>query len=253
MLRALLYPLLLVLFSQSLWAGETATSSDDPVTFSLPAVKPWAQRTSAGERTGLLVDMVEEIRRRTAVPIRYHVRPHSRAILELKEGAADFVPTFVAPGMARIGKPIAHIVSLDVLVLGRKEDDPIGSLAGLEEGNVGYLSGTWYGQAFAGNERIRKIPVNDVAHGLRLLKRERLEAVVATEVAIPSGFDSGSVDTSVRTLMKLGTVDGKLYMSRETNPEKAAVSIANAMASMHEDGTMEALFGNRYQGSLVSE
>ncbi len=197
--------------------------------------------------------MVEEIRHRTEIPIRYHVRPHSRAVLELERGVADFVPTFVSPGMARIGKPIAPILSLEVLVLGREKTESIESLAELEGENVGYLNGTWYGRAFANSDGIRKIPVNDVAHGLRLLSRGRLEAVVATEVAIPSGLQKGDVDTSVKALMRLGTVEGKLYMSRRTNREEAAASIASAMASMHEDGTMAGLFSNRYQANFASE
>ncbi|MGM0451110.1 MAG: substrate-binding periplasmic protein [Pseudomonadota bacterium] len=253
MLRALLCTLFLMLVSQAPLAGETDSSRGDPVTFSLPAIQPWAERSPEGERSGLLVDMVEEIRDRTDIPIRYHIRPHTRAILELEEGHADFVPTFVAPGMARIGKPIAHILSLDVLVLGRADEKPIESLADLEGENVGYLNGTWYGRAFANSDSIRKVPVNNVAHGLRLLRKERLKAVVATEVAIPSGFKPDEADTPVRTLLTLGTVEGKLYMSRATRPEEAAAAIATAMEAMHEDGTMSALFSNRYQAGIASE
>lgn len=253
MLRALLCILSLMLVSQALVAGETDASRAGPVTFSLPAIQPWAERTPEGERRGLLVEMVEEIRDRTDVPIRYHIRPHSRAVLELEEGHADFVPTFVAPGLARIGKPVAHILSLNVLVLGRADETPIESLADLEGENVGYLNGTWYGRAFANSEGIRKVPVNNVAHGLRLLRKGRLKAVVATEVAIPSGFEPDEVDTPVRTLLTLGTVEGKLYMSRATQPKEAAAVIASAMEAMHEDGTMSALFSNQYQASIASE
>ena len=253
MLRALLYGALVLLVSLGSVALQANPPSSEPVTFSLAAIEPWAERTQEGERRGLLVDLVEEIRSRTDIPIRYQVRPHSRAILEMEEGYADFVPTFVAPGINKIGKPVADLLEVQVLVLGRADDEPVDSLDELEGENVGYLSGTWYGHTFAINEAIRKVPVNNVAHGLRLLNRERLRAVVASEVAIPAGFDPDGSGAPVRTLMRLDTLKGKVFMSRSSPREEAAEAIAAAIEGMHEDGTMERLFSNRYEADIVRE
>ncbi|MYL73152.1 hypothetical protein GLW00_20320, partial [Halobacillus litoralis] len=99
MLRALLYGAFVLLVSLGSAALQANSTAEDPVTFSLAAIEPWAERTPEGERRGLLVDLVEAIRGRTDIPIRYQIRPHSRAILEMEEGHADFVPTFVAPGI----------------------------------------------------------------------------------------------------------------------------------------------------------
>ncbi|PAU80193.1 hypothetical protein CK501_11175 [Halovibrio salipaludis] len=253
MLRTLLYGAFVVLASLGSVALQATPTSSEPVTFSLPAIEPWAERTPEGERRGLLVDLVEAIRSRTDIPIRYQIRPHSRAILEMEEGHADFVPTFVAPGIPEIAEPVADLVEVQVLVLGRADDEPIESLDGLEGENVGYLSGTWYGQAFAANEAIRKVPVNNVAHGLRLLKRGRLRAVVASEVAIPAGFDPEGSGAPVRTLMRLETLEGKIFMSRSSPREDAAEAIAGAVERMHEDGTMASLFSNRYEADIARE
>lgn len=167
MLRALLCAVALILAIPGAEAQDGGDVSSGPVTFSLPAIQPWAEGTPETGYKGLLVDMVKEIRERTNLTIDFHLRPHSRAILELEQGAADFVPTFVAPGIAGLGRPVADIVSLDVLVLGRVSDEPIDALADLNGENVGYLSGTWYGQTFAESTAIHKVPVNNVAHGLR--------------------------------------------------------------------------------------
>ncbi|MGM0435201.1 MAG: hypothetical protein ACQEQ1_11125 [Pseudomonadota bacterium] len=253
MLRALLYGAFVLLASLGAAALQAKPASAEPVTFSLAAIEPWAERTLEGERRGLLVDLVEEIRSRADIPIRYQVRPHSRAILEMEEGHAEFVPTFVAPGIKEIGKPVADLLDVQVLVLGRADDDPIDSLNGLQGENVGYLSGTWYGHTFTTNEAIRKVPVNNVAHGLRLLQRDRLRAVVASEVAIPAGFDPDGSGAPVRTLMRLDTLKGKIYMSRSSPREEAAEAIAAAIEGMHEDGTMERLFRNRYQADIALE
>lgn len=252
MLRALLCIILLTLAPISGMASDDGESGNS-VTFSLPAIQPWAEGTPDEGYKGLLVEMVKEIRRRTDLDIEFHLRPHSRAILELEEGAADFVPTFVAPGIAGLGKPVGDLASLDVLVLGRASDEPVDSLADLRGENVGYLSGTWYGRAFAENTSINKIPVNNVAHGLRLLKRGRLKAVVATEIAIPAGLGDDVNGSGIRTLLELDTVQGKLYMSRASQPQRAAEKVARAMESMHEDGTMAKLFRNRYEAGASDD
>jgi ABC-type amino acid transport substrate-binding protein len=253
MLRTLLYGAFVVLASLGSVALQATPTASEPVTFSLAAIEPWAERTPEGERRGLLVDLVEAIRSRTDIPIRYQVRPHSRAILEMEEGYADFVPTFVAPGINEIGKPVADLLEVQVLVLGRAGDEPIDSLDELEGENVGYLSGTWYGHAFAANENIRKVPVNNVAHGLRLLQRDRLRAVVASEVAIPAGYDPEGSGAPVRTLMRLATLKGKVYMSRSSPREDAAEAIAAAIERMQADGTMARLFSNRYEADTARE
>ncbi|KAA8976955.1 transporter substrate-binding domain-containing protein [Halospina sp. K52047b] len=253
MLRALLYGALLLLASLGSVALQAKPASSEPVTFSLAAIEPWAERTPEGERRGLLVDLVEAIRSRTDIPIRYQVRPHSRAILEMEEGHADFVPTFGAPGINQIAEPVADLVDVQVLVLGRASDEPIDSLNELEGENLGYLSGTWYGHAFAANDTIRKVPVNNVAHGLRLLNRERLRAVVASEVAIPAGIGPDGSSAAIRTLMRLDTLKGKVFMSRSSPREEAAEAIAAAIEGMHEDGTMERLFSNRYEADIARE
>ncbi|MEQ6885991.1 transporter substrate-binding domain-containing protein [Salicola sp. Rm-C-2C1-2] len=251
MRRALLYGLLLMLVSLHGVGQQVGSKPMEPVVFSLAAIEPWAERTPEGERRGLLVDLVEDIRTRIDIPIRYQIRPHSRAILEMENGDADFVPTFVAPGISEIGRPVADLVEVEALVLGRVDDQSIEALSDLNGENVGYLSGTWYGHVFAANEAINKVPVNNVAHGLNLLHRGRLRALVATDVAIPSGVDLSKERSPVRTLLSLETLQGKIYMAHTSSRDKAAQAIAEAMQAMHRDGTLERLFSNRYEAAIT--
>jgi len=229
-------------------AGDDDAESRDPVVFSLADFKPWAQRTPDGGKRGLLVEMVREIHERTGLPVKAHVRPHGRALLELEDGIADFVPSWAAPGIDRIGKPVGHLVTARILVLGRAGDGPIQTLDALNGENVGYLDGTWYGQTFENNERIQKVPVKDVAHGVKLLERGRLKALICSEIALPAAYDPEAPDSNgLALLMELTRNDGKLYMSRKSDREQARKQIEQALESMHDDGTMDDLFANRFQ------
>lgn len=230
------------------YAAPEGGGAEEPIVFSLASIDPWAEEAADGEARGLLVDIVKELRARTGLPLRYHVRPHGRTLLELEEGVADFVPSFAAPGVEKIGERVGHIVTARVLVLGRAEDDAVDSLSDLNGQNVGYLAGTWYGRTFEKNDRIHKVPVNNVAHGVRLLKRERLKAVVATEIAIPAGYHPESEDSpALKVLLELEPNEGKLYMSRKSSQDKAKERIAEALKAMHEDGTMDELFKERFR------
>jgi|AntDeeMetagen681_2_1112603.scaffolds.fasta_scaffold00047_26 ABC-type amino acid transport substrate-binding protein len=229
-------------------AAQEGGDAAEPIVFSLAAIAPWAKETPDGEPQGLLVDLVKELRSRTGLPLRYHLRPHARTLLELEEGIADFVPSFAAPNVEKISDRVGHLVTVRVLVLGRAGDESVDSLAELNGQNVGYLAGTWYGSTFEENDRIHKVPVNNVAHGVRLLKRERLKAVVATEIAIPSGYNPESEDSpSLKVLLELEPNEGKLYMSRKSSLDQERKRIAEALKAMHEDGTMEKLFRERFR------
>ncbi|TDT38628.1 amino acid ABC transporter substrate-binding protein (PAAT family) [Halospina denitrificans] len=235
-------------------AARDGGDAEEPIVFSLAAIDPYAREVPGGEPQGVLVEIVKELRSRTGLPLRYHVRPHGRTLLELEEGIADFVPSFATPGVERIGERVGHIATARVLVLGRDGDESINSLAGLNGDNVGYLDGTWYGRAFEKNEKIHKVPVNDVAHGVRLLKRGRLKAVVATEIAIPPGYNPEHTDDStLKILLELEPNEGKLYMSRRSSRDKASELIAEALKAMHKDGTMDRLLEARFRTISASD
>lgn len=235
-------------------AAQDGGDAEDPIVFSLADIDPWATETPDGEPKGLLVEIVKELRSRTGLPLRYHVRPHGRTLLELEEGIADFVPSFAAPSVESIGERVGHLVTARVLVLGSAGDESVDALSELNGENVGYLAGTWYGRSFEENDGIHKVPVNNVAHGVRLLKRDRLKAVVATEIAIPAGYNPESENNpSLKVLMELEPNEGKLYMSRKSHLEEERERIAEALKAMHEDGTMEKLFRERFRTASTGE
>ena len=222
-----------------------STPSPEPVRFSLAEVDPWAGVNDNGEPYGLLVKLVEELAERTGIPMDYHVRPHSRAALELREGTVDFAPTFRAPHLEEIGEPVAPLVEVRRLVIGLADRAPIESLDELAGATVGYLSGTWYGKTFESHEGLNRMPVKNFSHGLSLLKRERLQAVVATDIAVSSRHSNGDAD--LRVLMELEEGVGMIYQSHRSQRDDAARAIQDAMDSMARDGFLEELFSDRFE------
>jgi len=216
------------------------------LTFSLAQITPWAYEDDQGESAGLLVELVQELRERTGLPMEYRVRPHARAALELNEGTADFAPYFDSPVANRAGEPIAELVRVRYLIVGLPDQPTMESLSDLDGENVGYLSGTWYGEAFRDHEGFNKVEVRNVSHGVRLMREGRLSAVVASDVAIGKEYSPDGNGNGLRELMELGTGVGRIYRSRVSERTEAVPAIQSAMSEMAEDGTLEALFGDRY-------
>ena len=231
--------------------GGTSTQvqaeSSEPLTFSLAQVTPWAYEDDQGESAGLLVEMVEELRERTGLPMEFRVRPHARAALELNEGTADFAPYFDSPIANRAGEPIAELVRVRYVIVGLRSHPGVESLSDLDGENVGYLSGTWYGEAFRDHEGFNKVEVRDVSHGVRLMRAGRLTALVASDVAIGGEYSPDGDGNGLYELMELGTGVGRIYRSRASNRTEAVPAIQSAMSEMAEDGTLEALFEDRYE------
>jgi len=227
--------------------------SKQPVTFSLAEVSPYAFEDDDGDYAGLLVDLIHKLRDRTGLPIEYRVRPHARTALELKEGTVDFAPYFDSPVANSAGEPIADVVEVQNLVVGLPDHSPIESLSDLEGENVGYLSGTWYGTSFQSYDGFNKVEVHNVRHGVRLMREGRLSAVVASDVAISDRYSPDEEGNGLRKLMVLGTGQGKIYKSRESERTDAVPAIQSAMSEMVEDGTLEALFDDRYESARETE
>lgn len=226
---------------------QVHAEATEPLTFSLAEVPPWAYEDDQGGSAGLLVELVEKLRDRTGLPMEYSVRPHARAALELNEGTADFAPYFDSPTANRAGEPVAELVRVRYLVVGFPGQPTVESLSDLDGQNVGYLSGTWYGEAFRDHEGFNKVEVSDVSHGVRLMRAGRLTALVASDVAIGGEYSPDGDGNGLQELMKLGTGVGRIYQSRASDRTDAVPAIQSAMSEMAEDGTLEALFGDRYE------
>lgn len=225
----------------------------EPLTFSLAEITPWAYENDQGEPAGLLVELVHELRERTGLSMEYRIRPHARAALELSNGTVDFAPYFESPVADRAGKPIAELGRVRYLVVGLPGQEPVESLSDLDGHNLGYLRGTWYGPEFDDYDGFNKIEVPSVTHGVRLMREGRLSAVVASDVAIGEQYSPDDEGNGLHKLMQLGTGVGRLYLSRESSRTDAVPAIQSAMSEMADDGTLEALFGDRYESVPQAE
>ncbi|MFE8072037.1 transporter substrate-binding domain-containing protein [Marinobacteraceae bacterium S3BR75-40.1] len=211
--------------------------------FSVADVEPWGYAGSNGEPAGLIVDFIHHLSDLSGVEFAEHLRPHSRAILELEEGKADFAVLFATPKSESIGISLGHVVNMRVFVVALAAHDPVESLDDLAGKQVGYIRGTFYGPGFNQHPAIERVAVKNMAQGLEILKYGRLDAMVGTDRALLAGLQKSDVrPEDIRIIMELPPTKGDIYLSRKSNRKDLIEPISRAVDQLNQSGEMERIF-----------
>ncbi len=205
-------------------------------TFAIPEVPPWGYASESGEPAGVLVAITDRMAELADVPVSYELRPHKRAIAELKSGDIDFVMLFRSPQSDAAGTRIATILETSIVLITRPEQDA-SSLEELAGRSVGYVQGTYYGEVFANAENINKVAVKNPQHGLEMLDHGRLDALVNYDAMLERVLYATDHDPSdFRSHVIAEGQEGLLYMSRQSRLEEYVPLFQRAIRQMQANG-----------------
>ena len=222
--------------------------------FVLPEVYPWAWEDPDGKVRGLLVEMLHELDETIAPIVNYRLRPLPRAILELQQGEAMFSTLYQAPEVDEAGEPLFELVTVDIVVIGVHQhipQDAPTSLDDLDDEPVGFIHGTYYGEAFRAHEGIRRVGVRDMNHGLELMEQGRLSAMVGSDLTLAEAFESGEIPEpeKVKVLFRLDSNTGWLYRSRGVEHPEVEQAVVEGLRAFKAEGRLDALFSPRLHAS----
>ena len=248
--RLILLPLLLLaLAGQFSHAENAAVSSSEnraqptPLIFATPAVWPWGYEDDRGKPAGTLVRFAERLSAVSDYPLINTVLPHRRAIRVLETGEADFVPLYESPMAEAAGIPVEALATTRVLVVGRAGDDLPLNIEVLPGETVGYVGGTWYGEAFANNQEIRKIPVADLSQAVDMLLLGRIRALVTTDHVFYHTLEAMNEPLDqFRVGVAISKQKGILYMSRKARHPELFLPVREAIRQMRVTGELEEIF-----------
>lgn len=241
---------LLLLALAALTAGTAgaalpeAQAPDSPrLVFATAEVWPWGFQGPEGEPAGTLIQVTDRIAAVTALPLFNELRPHRRAIVELASGSADFAVLFESPANNAIAIPVETLLTVRVILAGRAGEDYPLSLEGLAGREVAYIRGTYYGEDFARNDRIIKVPVASLHQALEMLRLGRVDAIVASDQALYRTLNAqGLDDTDLRTDVVIARQKAYLYMSRKARHPELFEPVRQAVRQMRDAGELDAIF-----------
>ncbi|MBS3805070.1 MAG: transporter substrate-binding domain-containing protein [Oleiphilaceae bacterium] len=206
-------------------------------TFAIPDVPPWGFESSEGKPAGVLVTLTERLSRITRIPVDFQLRPYRRAIAELRAGDADFLMLFDTPGLEAPGIRVGTVLESQILLITQAGKDTPADLEALAGQSVGYIAGTHYGEAFEQADHFEKVSVNNPRHGLDMLRRGRISALISFDEVVTNIMDSPEFteyDFNIRTISS--NVKGQLYMSREFPHTEYLPIFSKALEHMRRNG-----------------
>lgn len=241
--------LLLLALAAATASFATGSSPDEPgaedprLIFATADVWPWGFPGPDGKPAGTLVRFTDRLAAIADLPLSNELRPHRRAIVELAAGSADFAVLFESPENNRIGIPVETLLTLRVIMAGRPGEDTPLSIDAMSGKEVAYIRGSYYGEAFAGNEDIIKVPVAGLDQALEMLKLGRVDAVVASDQALYRTLKARNIPRNeLRTDVVIAEQRAHLYMSRKARFPELQEPVRQAMAQMRETGELDAIF-----------
>ncbi|MEX0603772.1 MAG: transporter substrate-binding domain-containing protein [Marinobacter sp.] len=235
---------LLFLSSFVLQAGESAFYNPlSPAIFVTPDVWPWGFTNDEGQPAGMLPRFTSRVAAIANVPVINELRPHRRATTELQSGETDFVVLFQSPVTDAAGVRVVNVVTVEILLAGVAGSRYPLTIDGLAGKSVGYIRGTYYGEAFERDREIVKVPVNSLEQAIEMLKLGRLDAMVASDQlfyhtleAMKLAIDEFRTDTVINEQKAF------LYMSRKAQNPQLFKAIRQAAVQMRENGELEEIF-----------
>jgi ABC-type amino acid transport substrate-binding protein len=218
-------------------------SAPTPVTFAIPDVWPWAYEDRNGNSQGSLVQVVRRLSELTGIPTETRLRPLRRAQLDLKAGKVNFSLLFKSPALDAQAINIAEVMTIDIMLAAHADTDYPLTLEALEGKRIGFIRGTYLGEAFDQNDKVEKAPVAVISQGIAMLPLGRLSAILASDHAILRSLQAMGLDRDVLRYNKhVSGQPGALYMSRKAARPEVAEKFSEAIARMVESDELNRIF-----------
>ncbi|MET4028173.1 ABC-type amino acid transport substrate-binding protein [Marinobacter sp. MBR-99] len=247
LLRGLILALLVVVTHAK--AGDEAvpsgrgSSADTAALFAIPDVWPWGFQDDNGHLQGSLIELTDRLSELSGVAIRAQLLPLRRVILDVTRGRAEFAFLFQSPDLDENTIPVDTVLQLNLMLMAMRDTDFPLTLEGLASKRVGYVRGTYLGEAFKADEAVLKVPVYNIRQAIDMVLLGRISAVLASDHNIATTIDAYDFpEEEFRLQEHVKGQKARLYMSPSSgNPEHARL-FKEALQHMRENGELERIF-----------
>lgn len=235
--------LLLLLLHAAIAIGDTAPLQQKPLLFTTADVWPWGYVDPEGAPTGLISQFAEQLAAAAELPLQNRVLPHQRVLAEVQRGQADFTVLFENPYLDDLADSVGVVLNSDILLVSNHSYTAELSLKALAGKTVGYIRGTYYGEAFEHDQSIIKIPVYNLDQAIHMLHIGRLEALISSDVVFHHSLlaQNLSADHFRYEILTSGHA-AHLYMSRKASHAELRPAISAALEQMRESGELRRIF-----------
>ncbi|MFZ6874487.1 substrate-binding periplasmic protein [Undibacterium sp. Di27W] len=196
-----------------------------------------------GLSQGINVRIAEEISLRSGIPLTIVIVPSSRHINLFNQDKDGYSIALVenfndkdAPQLATVWQvPVALITKKEIIL--KSYEDIIPYVADKGLGVMRRLNYPHIGQ----DARIKRVEINTVANGLRMLQAERVAAIVATLPGILDAIEKQEPQLQLGTPLIIGQTSFVLRSRAEAQNNPTSKLLAKAIENMIQDGSIRRL------------
>lgn len=218
-------------------------------------------RAGDGRWQGIDTDVIDELRRRTGCQLTMVLESRVRIWTMLEAGKLDMTVSGIAsPARATFAHFIPYFASRNYVLLSKDVDPSVRSLEALAADpryKVAAVKSFRHGPTLdAWLERLRKqgrvYDAVDFTALMRLATTGRVQAIIALQTSwVPLRTETAAAGLRIMDWAQNDQVVGCLVLSRQRMPAPTVALMAQTIAAMRQDGTLEAIFA-RHMGAELA-
>lgn len=213
-----------------------------------------------GKQAGMLVDVVNEVFKRTGYSIEIAIMPWARCLAEVKAGKIDGIfSVYLTPARQEFLTYADEVLITQVQAFFVRKDSAIsfdGDLSTLSELRIGIINETSYGprlDAALGKGVFRKVDLaNSASTNIQKLLHDRIDVIPSYRHVVLDSARRLGVAGSIKELSPaIEAIPSYLAFSNKRDYTAVIAAFNQALRSAKEDGTYEAIFNKYLVGSTV--
>ncbi|MGF1740528.1 transporter substrate-binding domain-containing protein [Vibrio profundum] len=186
MMRAFWWAVSVTVVIFSLPFSVIADSEEKPLRIATVALVPVGYKEN-GISKGLFYDIANRIAQRAGFSYVNTIKPYGRVVNDLKNGKSDASIFGYNPNLEGKAKTIAPIVSLKIVLIANRGSSIIEARDLLGK-SVGFIRGSRFMAQQILDDAKELIPITDFKQGLKMLKANRFDVLVGSDLGLYSSM-----------------------------------------------------------------
>ncbi|WP_293502901.1 ABC transporter substrate-binding protein [Roseateles sp.] len=222
------------------WLGAATVRAAEPAALRMETIQsePFGRMGPQGPG-GLMYDIGLLIALRAGLVVENHVVPYARTVLSLHNGTSDLVLRFSNDELKAVAHQVAPVLALPTVVVSRREA-PLLRLQELSQRSLAVPRSFPLPESLAG---LHLQSVNSNEHAIQMLMSRRVDAAYGSNLGL-FGAARG-LGLRMQAFARPLVVERQtfwLHLSRRSATPALIERLAQAVASLHQDGSINRLY-----------
>lgn len=240
--------LIFLLFASCSAMGSHGNERSNAPIFLIAEVWPWGYLDEHKQPGGLIIEFASRLGALAGIEMHYRVLPHQRVLADFRGHEGDYTLLFQNPEVDSFAERVGVAQVSDILLITPRDSRQELTVAALAGKRLGYIGGTYYGEAFSADQNVVKLPLSSLDQAIRMLELGRLDALITSDVLLHHTLRQMQLGPQAfRARVLTRGHQAYLYASRSNHSAIHLPAIRAALEEMRSSGELDTLFRDSLQ------